>query len=53
MTKTRRDRVVPMGERASAWLARYLAEARPQLSRDEAIRAVFLATKASASAPRG
>jgi integrase/recombinase XerD len=43
-TKTRWDRVVPMGERASAWLARYLAESRPQLQRDEATQAAFLAT---------
>jgi integrase/recombinase XerD len=30
-TKTRYDRVVPMGERATAWVLRYLTEARPQL----------------------
>ena len=29
--KGRRDRVVPLGERAAAWLDKYLAEARPQL----------------------
>lgn len=29
--KGRKDRVVPLGERAAAWLDRYLAEARPQL----------------------
>jgi integrase/recombinase XerD len=29
--KGRRDRVVPLGERACAWLERYLTEARPQL----------------------
>jgi integrase/recombinase XerD len=43
-TKTRWDRVVPMGERAAAWLVRYLAESRPRLVRDEAVPAVFLAT---------
>ena len=44
VTKTRWDRVVPMGERAAAWLVRYLAESRPHLVRDEAAPAVFLAT---------
>ena len=29
VTKTRWDRVVPMGERAAAWLVRYLAEVPP------------------------
>ncbi|MDO5505076.1 MAG: site-specific tyrosine recombinase XerC [Pseudoxanthomonas suwonensis] len=29
--KGRKDRVVPMGERAAAWLDKYLVEARPQL----------------------
>ena len=44
VTKTRWDRVVPMGERAAAWLVRYLSDARPHLVRDEAYPAVFLAT---------
>ena len=44
VTKTRWDRVVPMGERAAAWLVRYLSDARPHLVRDEAVPAVFLAT---------
>lgn len=29
--KGRRDRVVPLGERAAAWLEKYLIDARPQL----------------------
>ncbi|MBA4284864.1 MAG: recombinase XerD [Xanthomonadaceae bacterium] len=29
--KGRKDRVVPLGERAAAWLEKYLVEARPQL----------------------
>jgi integrase/recombinase XerD len=29
--KGRRDRVIPIGERAAAWVNRYLSEARPQL----------------------
>ncbi len=33
-----------MGERAAAWLVRYLSDARPHLVRDEAVPAVFLAT---------
>ena len=33
-----------MGERASAWLVRYLSESRPKLVIDEAVQAVFLAT---------
>ena len=44
VTKTRWDRVVPMGERAAAWLARYLTEARPHLVIDQAVPAVFVAT---------
>jgi integrase/recombinase XerD len=44
VTKTRWDRVVPMGERSAAWLVHYLAGSRPHLQRDEATRAVFLAT---------
>lgn len=31
MGKGKRDRVVPLGERAAAWLAAYLERARPQL----------------------
>lgn len=36
--KGRKDRVVPIGERALAWLGKYLGEARPKLARpgDEA-----------------
>ncbi|WP_243350669.1 site-specific tyrosine recombinase XerC [Stenotrophomonas acidaminiphila] len=33
--KGRRDRVVPLGERAAGWLDKYLAEARPQLLADQ------------------
>jgi integrase/recombinase XerD len=43
-TKTRWDRVVPMGERAAAWLSRYLSEARGNLLVGEDPGAVFLAT---------
>ena len=36
--KGRKDRVVPIGERALAWIEKYLADARPKLARhgDEA-----------------
>ena len=30
--KGKRDRMIPMGERAAAWCARYLADARPKLA---------------------
>ena len=42
-TKNRWDRVVPMGERAAAWLMRYLTDARPELLVGEDPGAVFLA----------
>ena len=29
--KGRKDRVIPIGERALAWIAKYLNESRPQL----------------------
>jgi integrase/recombinase XerD len=31
--KGRKDRVIPIGERALSWIAKYLAESRPQLAR--------------------
>ncbi|MBI2892410.1 MAG: site-specific tyrosine recombinase XerC, partial [Deltaproteobacteria bacterium] len=37
-----KDRVVPIGERALAWLGKYLDEVRPLHLKDEALRAVFL-----------
>jgi len=42
-TKNRWDRVVPMGERATSWLVRYLNESRPQLVIGLDPGAVFLA----------
>lgn len=38
-----RDRLLPLGERALAWITRYLSGARPVLCRDPAATAVFLA----------
>jgi integrase/recombinase XerD len=37
-----KDRVVPIGERALAWVQRYLDEARPQLLADTQERTLFL-----------
>jgi site-specific recombinase XerD len=42
--KGARDRVVPLGEEASHWLARYLREARPALARG-AENALFLSAR--------
>ncbi|MGH8108275.1 MAG: site-specific tyrosine recombinase XerC [Arenimonas sp.] len=40
--KGRKDRVVPIGERALAWLQRYLDESRPQLLANTQEQAMFL-----------
>lgn len=40
--KGRKDRVVPMGERAIWWLRRYLAEVRPRLCHDKLEETVLL-----------
>ena len=40
--KGRRDRVVPIGERALAWVAKYLNESRPRLSFGEDCGVLFL-----------
>ena len=40
--KGRKDRVVPIGERALSWITRYLAEARPQLLVGDDKGALFL-----------
>lgn len=40
--KGRKDRVVPIGERALAWVQRYLDDARPQLAVDAHESALFL-----------
>jgi integrase/recombinase XerD len=41
--KGRRDRMVPIGERACRWIAKYLADVRPQLVTDPRELALFLA----------
>ncbi len=42
--KGAKDRIVPLGEDASHWIARYLREARPALTRG-AVDALFLSTR--------
>jgi len=51
-TKTRWDRVVPMGERAAHWLARYLTESRPELLCGPDPGAVFLAANGERLGPK-
>ena len=42
--KGRKERVVPLGEEAAAWLARYLRDGRPRLARG-AVDALFLSAR--------
>jgi site-specific recombinase XerD len=42
--KGNKERIVPLGEHAAHWVARYLREARPQLARG-ANDALFLSTR--------
>jgi len=48
--KGRKDRVVPLGERAAAWLDKYLIEARPQLLAGET-EALFVSDYGEAITP--
>ncbi|MDY7096296.1 MAG: site-specific tyrosine recombinase XerC [Acidobacteriota bacterium] len=50
--KGSRDRVVPVGQRACAWVSRYLAEGRPELVVDPAQRALFVADGGRAFHPQ-
>ena len=43
--KGARDRIVPLGERATAWLSRYLAETRPALCHDPTETALFVSAQ--------
>jgi len=43
--KGRKDRFIPVGERALAWLAKYQSDARPQLLSDPAETRLFLNTQ--------
>ncbi|MFX1766174.1 site-specific tyrosine recombinase XerC [Paraburkholderia sp. A1RI-2L] len=40
--KGKRDRLIPIGERALAWIGKYLDEARPQLELGDGRRTLFL-----------
>jgi len=40
--KGNKDRIIPLGDRAAAWIRKYLVESRPQLTPDPAEGAVFL-----------
>jgi integrase/recombinase XerD len=51
-TKTRWDRVVPMGERAGAWVTRYLTEARDHLLVGADPGHVFLAANGERLGPK-
>lgn len=46
--KGRRERLIPVGDEAAHWLARYLREARPQLVRAAADEALLLSQRGSA-----
>jgi integrase/recombinase XerD len=43
--KGKKDRYVPIGERGSAWLQKYIREARPELAVEPDDRTVFLTTQ--------
>ncbi len=49
--KGKKDRYVPVGQRALAWIDKYLAEVRPQLQRDAAPPALFLTKNGRAMHP--
>jgi len=40
--KGKKDRMVPVGERAMQWLEKYLAEVRPRLCLDTRVQSIFL-----------
>jgi integrase/recombinase XerD len=42
--KGAKDRLLPLGERALAWVTRYLSDARPRLCHDPAVTALFTAS---------
>ena len=49
--KNRKDRVVPLGTRALAWITRYLEEVRPKLLLDPGERHLFLTSYGGPFAP--
>ena len=40
--KGKKDRIIPMGDRAAAWVRKYLTESRPQLATEPDDKTVFL-----------
>jgi integrase/recombinase XerD len=46
--KGKKDRFVPIGERAAAWVEKYIREARPQLASDPDDGTLFLANRGEA-----
>jgi integrase/recombinase XerD len=49
--KGRKDRLVPIGARALAWLARYLTEVRPRLIRGRDASALFVSARGTRITP--
>ena len=49
--KGKKDRFVPVGERATAWIVKYLRDSRPQLETVRSERAVFLSARGVEIAP--
>jgi len=51
--KGKKDRIVPIGERALHWIRRYLKEARPKLRRGRVRHNLFLSRTGNALTPSG
>ncbi len=50
--KGNKDRMIPIGERALAWIDRYLVEARPSLAVSSSEKALFLTPEGAAYLPQ-
>jgi integrase/recombinase XerD len=46
--KGRKDRIIPIGERACCWIEKYLQEARPEMVRDPTVDGLFLSYRGRA-----
>ncbi len=51
--KGKKDRVIPIGERALHWIQRYVAEVRPKLLRRKVRHQIFLSRTGNALTPSG